>query len=383
METKQLNLFNDGELIEFKPKQVEIDEEGAKSETAPMTQRKKQEKTLNFLKIVPDDFVNLNRVRFTYKYGKTQVTLLKSFDAENLSYLWHVPRLDAVTLDGALVSADTLNKLAPLNLRYLKVYTGNCTGEDLAVLENWKALRYLNLHCGDKITDKGLAYLQNLKQLTHLYVYCSYGRKTVTDRGLVSLTFLPQLEKLCILGHWNYYITGEDWEKTGQATELREFAMSANWTDAGIDKLVKWLDRLPKLENLMIRTHDFDNPLPNDGLLLLEGLLGEPTKCESHTVKWEYIQLRARILEYMEQVQKPVCRDCMIEKFGKDEHFQRASEILIQKGILEQFYGLESEESEYPTQLYRLTSSAEPEFWNCDDLTDTHLPFLASTEIPF
>ena len=359
MEASQMSLFANEVLAELQAQQVEIDELPVKQDAVPMPQPRRREKTLNFLKIVPDDFVNFNRVRFSYKYNKTQVTLLNSFDTENnISYLRHVNRLDSLTMCNVIVNADILNELAPLNLRYLKFhnYTEGYqyTDEDLMALENWKELRRLNIYCSEKITDKGLKSLRKLEQLTHLYIYCNHR---ISEEGLVPLTFLPQLEKLFILdkrcGGTN--ITGEGWRKPGRATMLKELMIVGNWTDTGFDKLVQWINRLQQLENLSIRNGNHLR-LPHDGLIRLEGLLGKPKKLERHEAQWEYIQLQSKIIEFMEQKQVPVYSSDMTKKFGEDKHFHRASELLIQRGILEKFNEWESEEDRHPVRMYRLTN---------------------------
>ena len=156
-----------------------------------MPQRKKREKTPSFLDFVPDDFVNLNRVRFTYKSGKTQITLKKSFRPENLRYLKHIRRLDSVTFeDYSSVNATVLNELAPLGLRYLKIGVNECTDTDLAALEGFQDLKRLNLYCSSHVTDAGLSHIQKLALLTNLYIFNS---KRITDEGFIPLTHLEHL----------------------------------------------------------------------------------------------------------------------------------------------------------------------------------------------
>jgi hypothetical protein len=263
-------------------------------------------------------------------------------------------------LYNVVVNADILNELAPLNLRYLKFhnYTGGYqyTDEDLMALENWKELRRLNIYCSEKITDKGLKSLRKLEQLTHLYIYCNHH---ISEKGLIPLTFLPQLEKLFILGKrfGSTNITGEGWRKPGRATMLRELTIVGNWTDAGFDKLIQWIDRLQQLENLSIRNGDHLR-LPHDGLIRLEGLLGKPKKLEMHEVQWECIQSQSKTIKFMEQMQVPVSKNDMNGKFGKDKYFDQAGKILIKNGILEEFK-TKSEEDECPMKMYRLTDSSD------------------------
>lgn len=310
-----------------------------------MAQRKKRETTLNFLKLVPDDFVNLNRIRFIYKYGKAHAILLKSFQAENLSYLSHVHRLDAVTFrHGGMVDADVLHELAPLNLRYLCIGNKNqCRDADLAALENWKGLEYLNLQCSDNITGVGLAHLQKIEQLTNLYIYCN---RHITDTDIVPLTFLPRLEKLCILYRSDVGstdITGEKWVHHGMMGKLQELTIKADWTRAGLKKLASWLGSLPKLENLLLYHQEIDQ-WTDDSLRPLEAFFGPPMEITGSTcVKWEAIRAQEDIIEYVERSQMPLTRSVLYKRFSTKHHY-RAMKILEEKGVLKKMLPWDTEE---------------------------------------
>jgi hypothetical protein len=56
MEANQISLFSDEVLAELQAQQVEIDKLPVKQDAVPMPQPRRREKTLNFLKIVPDFF---------------------------------------------------------------------------------------------------------------------------------------------------------------------------------------------------------------------------------------------------------------------------------------------------------------------------------------
>jgi len=60
----------------------------------------------------------------------------------------------------------------------------------------------------------------------------------------------------------------------------------------------------------------------------------------------------------MEQIQVPVSKNDMDEKFRKDKYFDQARKILIKTGILEEFK-TKSEEDEYPMKMYRLTDCSD------------------------
>ena len=328
-----------------------------------MPQRKKREKTLNFLEFVPDDFVNLNRIRYFYRYGKVQVTLEKLFRAENIPYLQHIRRLDSVTFShGGIVNADVLNALAPLNLRYLKIgHENQCEDSDLAALENLKELKSLNLYCSDKITDVGLAHLQKLKALSYLYVSSSYlsssylcrDNRHISAKGLIALTHLPCLEKLIFLSYNGCIgsgIAGESLRSFGQATTLRELKIRGNWTSAGIVKLTCWLARLPKLEHLEIDNWIKRGDKEEVDWSPLEQLFGEPEESKWGGKLWKAIRSRLNIVKFMEQQQTPVFWSEVTEQIGYDRYVYQARNILLEQGVLE-----EIETGEYKT--YRLSDA--------------------------
>jgi hypothetical protein len=326
---------------------------------------------------IPSEFVNLNRVRFSYKGGKTQVTLKKSFRMENLPYLKHIHRLDTVNFeDWEIVNPTVLTELAPLNLRYLQIGRNNqCMDSDLEVLKNWKELEILNLHCNGKITDAGLAHIRKLKRLRYLYVYCN---SNITDKGLIPLTFLPQLERLCIVNNRGLPkadITGESWLRPGCPTKLQELTMVGNWTSIGFAKLCRWIARLPQLENLDLRYYLYNKDdipeddipdysdyhcLPDDGLAPLVELFGKP-QYEGAGMRWEAIQSRKKIVAFLQQEQTPVSRwdmqEDMQEKKGDEKYVSQALKILLARGIVEEF---KKDEGYGYASNYRLTGSGVP-----------------------
>ena len=330
------------------------------NEGKTMERRKKHDKMLfpdDIPGMVPVDFVNLNRIRFSYKCGKVQVTLAKTFPAENLKYLENIRRLDSVTFEhGGIVNAAILTSLAPLNLRYLKIGVDNqCTDKDLAALENWKGLERLNLHCSHHVTNKGLASLQQLERLTHLYIYmgCNQG---ITEEGWVPLAHLKHLEKLCFRG--SNRITGKEWQYFGQPMELQELTIGGrwHWTDSGVEVVARWCSQLPQLKTLTLGGYGCTD---DDNLAHLEYWLGgtleyrgtnDETPCyrNGYYVKWTR-DLQMKIFEFMEQVQSPLSLSVINRHFRVSEReTYPIIKRLISEGVVKTFES--DEEMMYQTK---------------------------------
>ena len=264
--------------------------------------------------LIPADFVNLNRMRITYKCGKAQVNLKRTFQSEHLQYLKHIHRLDSVTFaSGATVNTAVLTELAPLGLRYLQIGDCNqCTDTDLATLEGFRDLERLNLHCSYNVTDAGLAHLQKLGLLTHLYVYIN---DSITDAGLMPLTHLKYLETLCIIRHSDAWHDDEEhrhkstlmwknWRQFGRPAKLRDLAIVGNyWTNDSIERFARWCNHLPQLNALTLGRNGC---IPENRLSHLQQWLGGTLVCGKDAIRWASGRIEKEIVEYMERSQVPV-----------------------------------------------------------------------------
>ena len=289
--------------------------------------------------LIPADFVNLNRIRITYKCGKAQVNLKRTFRPEHLQYLKQIHRLDSVTFaNDYIVNAGVLTELVPLNLRYLKIGSG-CTDTDLAALEGFRYLERLNIDCSCA-TNTGLAHLQKLTQLTHLYIHVD---DSITDEGLAPLTHLKHLEKLCIIRHSDLYGDGcfhkpimwKNLRQFGRPAKLQELAIIGNcWTDDSIKRFAQWCSHLPQLKMLT---------LSRDGCAdeNLHHYLGGTIVSDEYTTRWASNRTYQEVLEYMMLERSPVSRRQLEQMFPcemRSEHWKLVLlmiiHFLVSSGVL-------------------------------------------------
>jgi Leucine-rich repeat (LRR) protein len=161
------------------------------------------------------DMKNLKKISLTVsRYGRPEETCVTISGLASLNALTN---LKSLSLTGVIQDSTGLNLS---NLKNLESLTITCkvtsmqkrgvslfpihqsfTDNDLACLENLKNLQILCLSESDGITDKGLMHLQGLTNLDTLYI----GGPGLTDEGLSYLKKMKKLNDLEISGNFTEY----------------------------------------------------------------------------------------------------------------------------------------------------------------------------------